>query len=63
MKKQDFIDFKEQSSKFIRESSFNNIFKNKEMRDKIKESIKDKIIFRQFLKESGLGGGLILTEA
>jgi len=63
MKKQEFIDFKEMSSKFIRESSFNDIIKNKELRNSIKESILDKQIFRKFLKESELGGGLILTEA
>ena len=63
MKKQEFIDFKEMSSKFIRENQFNDIIKNKELRNRIKESISDKQIFRKFLKESELGGGLILTEA
>jgi protein subunit release factor B len=63
MKKQEFIKFKEMSSKFVRESSFNDIIKNKELRNKIKESISDKQIFSKFIKESGLGGGLILTEA
>jgi hypothetical protein len=63
MKKQEFFDFKEMSSKFIRESSVNDIIKNKELRNSIKESISDKQIFRKFLKESELGGGLILTEA